>query len=250
MTQDFADTQSRLMLLGLSAETLSKKPDVTSYPPKFSTRCMYVWVKLFDNPKVLTLISSKNSEQAWELVFKLFMSYCRREGLTPFIGTTPADKIDFMAADLRHLRNCVVRYCYRSKFFEKKRIVLRVNNTSTKVILKDGMLRIFVRARVWRNNDPNLMQFLKGLPYPRLYLGANRIFYKDLEEHKIRFWVQYLNNLRIFMGYDIRIPWPLDSAIPNNHMATVNEIERWVRDYIWHPLVSVRRIRGTRFERF
>ena len=203
MTETYEGTQSRLLLLGLPEKVLDKKPEVTAYAPKLSTLAMYLWVKLFDNPRVLTEISSRNASSAWNYVFKVFLLYCRREGVEPFVRGAPEDKIEYVVDELRRIRYALVTYCAKSKFFVDKRITLKVNSTTTKVQYKNKQLRIFVASRVFRVSDPDLFHYIRRMPYPRLFQGSNRVFYRDIYGHKVRFWVQYLNNLRIFMGYDI-----------------------------------------------
>jgi hypothetical protein len=240
--------QSKLLLLGLAKEQLLVKPTAESFPPGYNPRCAPLWVQLFTGADVQATLARLSVAQAWDFVYHLFAKVCRSRGVSLFVGAGNTSSLDTLASALAHTRNVLVRFVDRSRLFDQ--IGLRVNSTETMAKITPTSLTIFTKARVSKITSEDLPEYLVQLPYPRLTMSADRIFYRDLDSHKIRFWVQYLNELRVFVGYKIEVPWTSGGAIPHSQDNSVQEVQDWVTSDLWPSLVVVRRIRGARFEMF
>lgn len=223
--------------LGVDALTQGRSPTAQTFPRAFNPNNASDWTMAVNN----TVMGDDPTED-WGLVIKEYIRLCTIRGVYPFQNThesTNDQIVDFM----RERRRQFVRFINRTDFF--RTITLR--STHRHVTATDHGFTLTVYAKTL-NTDPSFIKWLVESPFPRFDLVRKNGRYSKHLIPGLELFVEndYADNMtdRWIIGYDIHCPMYPD--LPTNHTPSKAEIERFVLDVLWMPLLrSMRPIRTT-----
>lgn len=176
------------------------------------------------------------------MALREYISQCEARGVYPFQNLHES-RNDQIVDFLHERRLQFVRFINRTDFF--RTITLR--STHRKVVATDHGFVLTVRARTI-NTDPSFIKWLQEIPFPRFNLVRHNGRYTKNIMHGLDMFVEndFADNMhdRWIIGYDIVCPFYPD--LPTNHTPSKAEIERFVLDILWMPLLrSMRPYKAT-----
>lgn len=220
--------QPFLSNLGVTVLEQARPPTSNTFPPAFEQQNHHDW-----DAAVIQLIPSGNALEDWAITIKRYVELCTARNVFPF-QTLQQNRNDQITEFFRTRRRAFVKFIDRCNFFDN----VTIRSTHHKVIVTDRgfILTIYAKARI---SDPSFVKWLTEIPYPRFDIV------KDQQGRHIRqimdgldmFVINEAGNLpeRWDVGYDIMCPFYPD--IPNDHTPSKAEMERFILDILWMPIL-------------
>ena len=223
--------------LGIDALDQARSPTVQTFPLAFNQNNHSDW-----NAAVQNTVMGEDPMDDWGRTIKEYVRLCTHRGVYPFQNLHES-KNDQIVDYLRERRREFVRFVNRTDFFSS--ITLRT--THRRVTATDSGFMLTVYAKTL-NTDPSFIKWLQEIPFPRFDLVRKDGRYKKHLINGLEVFVQNdgADNMtdRWIVGYDIHCPMYPD--LPTNHTPSKAEIERFVLDVLWMPLLrSMRPLRTT-----
>lgn len=220
--------------LGIDVFHQARSPTADGFPTTFSPSNRLMWQQA-----VMEYKPSGTALQDWGLAIKLYVRICEDQGVFPFQNTHIA-KNDQIHYYLEAQRNQIVRFINRSKLMDE----IKLRKTYHRATLTDKGFILTVYA--WCNiKDPSFPQWLMRMPYPRFNMKreADGRYVKPLAPGLEMFAENDGINMpeRWHVGYEIQCPFFPD--LPSIHTPSKGELEKFVIDTLWMPIL--REIRPT-----
>lgn len=220
--------QPFLSNLGVTPIQQARTPTVDAFPLAFNTNARGEWGAAVQN-----LQTTGDTIKDWGLTIKEFVKLCTGRGVYPF-QNVQQNRNDRITDYLRERRRQFVHFIDRSKFFEGVRV--RTSNREVKATDTGFILRVTATAYI---KDPSFVQWLTQMPMPNFsfikhegrhtkVLGPGLIMFAENER-------QSRSPERWIIGYEITCPVFPD--IPTSHTPSRAEIEAFVLDVLWMPIL-------------
>lgn len=214
--------------LGVTAFQAARPPTIQTYPLAFSANNISQWTAA-----VQELIPSLDTRYDWAITIKRYVEQCTKSGVYPFqaLHQTRNDQIsDF----LTERRRAFVKFINMTGMLEH--VFLKATHRTVTVTESGFHLRVHGDAII---EDPTYTTFLQKVPYPKMLLRTE-------DSHYVR---QLMNGLEVFayneyartmkqrwiVGYEIVCP--IFPDLPNHPTPTKDELERFILDILWMPLL-------------
>lgn len=224
-----------LSSLGVPVYMQTRTPTSSGYPLMFSSMCKHLWDEVLREYP-----ATDNPVNDWYNVISLFTDKCSAAGKYPFTGYHQSIN-DAITDRLRNARRAVVRFIDKSKILS----LTTVRNTHRRASMTDTGFVLTVYGDV-HLKDPTFPEWLLQMPYPRFDIvrTIDNRWNKPLGDNATYF-VQNQGALakdRWIMGYDIRVD--LFPEIPNRQLPSKSELERFILNTLWMPVLRSHRPLG------
>jgi hypothetical protein len=180
-----------------------------------------------------SLIPTATAAEDWAQVLEKYIELCEAQGVFPF-SNTQTDHNDQIIQLFQRTRRDFVKFVDRNRFFHD----MRIRSTHHLVHLTDlgFTLQVYAKARV---EDPSFVKWLESLPTAESFpFRRQSDRYVKRLTHYLAVFVETLdpNNPEQWkVGYEINSPW--FPTIPNQHLPSKEELERFILDVLWMPLI-------------
>jgi hypothetical protein len=219
-----------LSSLGVPQLDQARSPTVKGFPTGMNANNIAQWTEA-----VHKLIPSQEAARDWGTVIREYVRLCENYGVFPF-SNTAVDRNDEIQDILKMERENFVRFVNKNQFFHR----IRIRSTHRNVHLTENgfVLRVYAKSRI---EDPSFIKWLEHLPQPFTFpitqpQAPNR-YVKKLTHHLSVFVETEAINLpeRWHVGYEISIP--MFPTLPNEMLPSRQEVEDFILNILWLPLV-------------
>jgi hypothetical protein len=219
--------------LGVLAQDQARNPCASSFPHAFNPACQHVW-----DAVVTGMLQGKDVAANWGHAITLFIEVCIAKDMYPFSNLKQSAN-DSILTDLQDARLAVVKFMNLSKMLS----FVNIKATSREVELTNTgfVLRVYGKAILKQPNDPTFEKWLLQMPYPRFDLKDHGRYVKHLS-HTVAMVVFNEGasmSQRWHVGYEIICNQFPD--IPGKHTPTKEQIETFILDILWMPVLKSRR---------
>lgn len=220
--------QPFLSNLGVSAIEQARAPTVDAFPQALNPNNKSEWGTAIQN-----LVTTGDTLKDWGLAIKDYVRLCTDRGVYPF-QNVHQNRNDRITDYLRERRRQFVHFIDRAHFFDGVRV--RTSGRTVKVTDTGFVLRVTATAYI---KDPSFAQWLTQMPMPRFdfvkhegrhtkVLGPGLTMFAENER-------QSRSPERWIIGYEITCPVFPD--IPTSHTPSRAELENFILDVLWMPLL-------------
>lgn len=222
--------------LGVPPLEQGRPPTVEGFPSGLNGNNKAQWQQA-----VHEMVPSSDSFRDWGLTLRRYVELCEEFGVFPFqqVHQSHNDQIVEM---LQEARRQFVYFANKNQFFSK----IKIRSTHHKVTITDKGFNLVVYAKA-RIEDPTFLKWLEHLPlpfrFPFIRSDSNR--HTKVISDTLSIFVEnstYDLPERWLVGYEISIPFYPD--LPNNELPSRKEMERFVLDILWMPLIRSMRPKG------
>jgi hypothetical protein len=217
-----------LFNLGIRSFDQARPPTVDTFPTAFNTSNRSIWTKAIQQ-----LQPSGNSLQDWAVTLKRYIDLCTHDGIFPFQSSYSESRNDQIFIYLRERRRSFVKFVDKCHLFDDVKI--RSTHHKATVTDKGFVLTVYAQARI---TDPSFIGWLQGLPLPRFSLRqSDGRYIRTIQDGLEIFVYNEAPPLpeRWCIGYNISCSMYPD--IPNNHLPSKAELERFILDILWMPIL-------------
>lgn len=221
--------------LGVPVLDQARPPTVKGFPQGLNSNNVAQWTSA-----VHALIPSKDPLKDWGTTLRLYVDLCEKQLVFPFseVYLSHNDQIEDI---LVHARRDFVQFVNKNKFFHD----IRIRSTHHKVTATDTgfVLNVYAKARI---EDPSFLYWVQNLPTryaePKVYVQSRAHAYRKpiaphlaviVENETVTFPERWL------VGYEITVPF--FPEIPNNELPSKTEMEEFVLQVMWLPLIRAMR---------
>jgi hypothetical protein len=231
------DRLTDLSMIGVPEAYQQQIPSITSYPRKFDSVALPVWQKYVSDPEFKAWARAQDDlDIVWHETIKNFLKLCETEGVLPFANNTDLTRNEFLQDAFNKSRIMLVQWLDEVGLFER----VKVRKASREYIRSDkGMI-----IRCWADlfpvkNLPEFEDWLKKTPQPRFQKYPDNRWSKLVQPH-IMIWVKMLNASRTIVGYEIRLAGTVN--IPGKKTPSKKDVDKFIDNTIWYPIVRAHRI--------
>jgi hypothetical protein len=218
--------------LGVDALAQGRSPTTQTFPLAFNQNNASDWAAAVNK----TVMGADPTED-WGAVIKEYIHLCAQRGVYPFQNLHES-KNDQIVDFLRERRRAFVHFVNITDFF--RTLTLRATHRRVTATESGFVLTVYAHTL---NTDPSFVKWLIESPFPRFDLVRKNGRYTKRLMHGLDVFVEndYADNMkdRWVVGYDIHCPMYPD--LPTNHTPSKAEIERFVLDVCWMPLLRAMR---------
>lgn len=221
--------------LGITDIQQGRSPTAETFPLAFNPNNKSVWEQA-----VHELVPSEPALD-WVTAIQRYVALCEAQGVYPF-QSVQQSRNDRIVDYLRERRRAFVKFIDYTNFFD----VVKLRTTDRKVVITNTgfVLTVTGTANI---TDPSFEKWLIEMPYPRF----------DLVKQDGRHWKTLQTGLRMFayrdhgsnsperwvIGYEITCP--IFPDLPDIHIPSKQQLEKFVLDILWLPILRSTRPKKT-----
>lgn len=213
-----------LFKLGVPLRQQNELPTPGAFPTGFNQSTFKYW------QQAVSSVSAKTPKIAWKQAISRFIRLCEQYSVFPFYDQQTNN--DLIFTTLLRGRRQVVRFMDSTNLLEE----MRPDKTVRSVTLTTTGFQLTVESQVRLiNNDPTVVKTMGLRQASKTTSGA--IWRKGLDRD-VEFYVRNAGarlNQRWFFGYTITVN--VFPHIPGNHTPSTKEIEKFVMDVIYLPIL-------------
>ena len=214
--------------LGVSALDQARTPVPAAFPVALNPNNKSEWMQACSD-----LVTTGEAATDWGLTLKRYVQLCEDRGVYPF-QSVHQSRNDQISDYLRDRRREFVKFVNRANFFD----AIKIRTTERKVTVTDRGFVLTVTAHC-QIKDPSFGKWLSMMPLPKFdFVVHEGRHIKHLDQGLDMFVInERLSGSaeRWIIGYDITCPIYPD--LPNEHLPSKAEIEKFVLDILWMPLL-------------
>lgn len=218
--------------LGVPVELQIRTPTAKAMPPAFNPNNPVIWAYAVDMLKPIP----GQPYQEWAVCIKNYLDLCEKRQRFPFQDIHEGNN-DKIVTFLKERRAAFVKFVNQTDLFE----MLRFKSTHHKVTATDRgfILEVYAQMQV---TDPTFFDWLTHTPLPHFNPKTNA---GEWRRPLIDGLSVFVRNERVNMkerwqiGYDIACPMYPD--LPNNGVPSKAEIETFVLNIFWMPILRTLR---------
>ncbi len=235
------DRLTDLSIIGVPDQCQKRIPTATAYPRKFESRALSIWQSYVDTPEFKNWARRQSDlDQVWHETIKQFLKLCEEQGVVPFANNTDTTRNEFLENAFSRSRIMLVRWFNEVKLFER----VKVRKAFREYVANDKGLLIRSWAELFNVKD--LQEFeawLQQTPSPRFLKYPDNRWTKMVQPH-IMVWVKIVNSARIIVGYEIKLAGTIN--IPGKKTPSKKEVNRFIDNTLWFPIVRAHRINAVK----
>jgi hypothetical protein len=218
--------------LGVPVEQQIRTPKGTSMPLAFNPNNTGIWAYAVD------MLSPTPGQpyQDWSFAIKNYLDLCEKRQRFPFQDIHEGNN-DKITAFLKERRAAFVKFVNQVDLFE----TLTFKSTHHKVTATDRGFILEVYAQAFLN-DPSFLEWLTHSPMPHFSPRSDKGEWRRPLMDGLSVFVrneQFDLKTRWQIGYDISCP--LYPDLPNNGTPSKSEIEKFILDVFWMPILRTMR---------
>lgn len=224
--------------LGIDPFQQARPPTADVFPLAFNPNNKGLWVRALENTKAYPDIM-----EWWGHAIHKYVDLCAEHSVFPFQDIHQAAN-DQITSYLLERRRVFVKFVDQTDFFHS----MYLKSTHRKVVATDSgfSLAVYADAQI---KDPTFVKWLLESPLPRFTHDlANRRYVKQLMNGLAIFAYNQYNEAmseRWEVGYEIDCP--MFPEVPTNNLPSKKEIEEFVLEVLWMPLLrSMRPLKALR----
>lgn len=231
------DRLTDLSIIGVPDAYQQKIPSITSYPRKFDGKALSIWQDYVSSPDYKNWARRTDDlDTVWHETIKNFLKLCEDQGILPFANNTDLTRNEFLQDAFNKSRIMLVRWFDETKMFE----CVKVKKASREYILNEKGMTIRCWADLFTvKNLPEFETWLQKTPSPRFLKYPDGRWTKLVQPH-ILVWVKILNAARVVVGYEIKLAGTIN--IPGKKTPTKKEVNKFIDNTLWYPIVRAHRI--------
>lgn len=221
-----------LSKLGVLPQFQARSPTADSFPPAFNTNNKRIWEAV-----VLDFVSTADASKDWAKVISLYVDACQERGTYPFSNVKQSTN-DQIFTFLSQKRAEVVKFINQIKLMD----VVALRDSKRKVTMTTAGFTLEVWSQA-TPRDPTYSKWIFNSPLPR-FDAVRKIdgkYTRGLGKG-LTFWT-YNDGAemsgRWHIGYTIDCQFYPD--IPARPLASQAELERFILDVIWSPIIKMNR---------
>lgn len=242
-----AGSNERLMdlsIIGVPDAYQQKIPTITSYPTKFDQVGLSIWQALVSDPEYKAWARDlQDLDLVWHETIKKFLKRCEEEGVLPFKNNTDLTKNEFVQDAFTKARIQLVHWLNEVKLFER----VKVKKAYREYIRNEKGLTIRCWAELFPVKDVGFEEWLRKTPQPRFLKYPDNRWTKMVQPH-IMCWVRILGPARVVVGYEVKLAGTVN--IPGKKTPTKKEVNKYLDDYLWYPIIRAHRINAIKTRLF
>ncbi len=226
-----------LSIIGVPDQCQQRIPTATAYPRKFDGQALSIWQKYVDTPEFKTWARGQSDlDQVWHETIKCFLKRCEDEGVVPFANNTDTTRNEFVENAFSRSRIMLVSWFNEIKMFER----VRVRKAFREYVANDKGILVRSWAELFNVKDlPEFEAWLQKTPSPRFLKYPDNRWTKMVQPH-IMVWVRVINSSRVVVGYEIKLAGTIN--IPGKKTPTKKEVNKFLDNTLWFPIVRAHRI--------
>lgn len=219
--------------LGITDIQQGRTPTAETFPLAFNQNNKSLWEQAVHE------LIPKEPVLDWIAAIQRYVSLCEEHGVYAF-QSVQQSRNDQIVDYLRERRRAFVKFIDFTSFFES----IKLRTTDRKVVITNTGFVLTVTATA-NITDPSFEKWLIQMPYPRF----------ELVKHEGRHWKTLQAGLRMFayrdhgsnsperwvIGYEINCPIYPD--LPDIHLPSKQQLEKFVLDILWLPILRSTRPR-------
>lgn len=214
--------------LGVSAFDAARPPTAQTFPLAFNVNNVLHW-----KAACAELIPSLDTRYDWASTIKRYVELCTENGVFPF-STLHQSRNDQISEFLTERRRAFVKFINMTGLLEH--VYLKATHRLVSATDAGFVLRVHGEAII---EDPTYTTFLQQIPYPKMLLRTEDSHYvrQLMPGLEIFAYNEYARSMkqRWIVGYEISCP--IFPDLPNHPTPTKAEIERFILDILWMPLL-------------
>jgi hypothetical protein len=214
--------------LGVTAFQAARPPTVQAFPLGFNVNNVSQWQKA-----VQELIPSLDTRYDWALTIKRYVEQCTNEGLFPF-QTLHQTRNDQIVDYLTERRRAFVKFINMTGLLEH--VFLTATHRVATVSDAGFVLDVHGEAVI---EDPTYTTFLQKIPYPKILLRTldGRYVRQLMSGLEIYAYNDYARNMKQRWRVGYAITCPIFPDLPNNQTPTKKQLENFILQILWMPLL-------------
>lgn len=231
------DRLTDLSIIGVPDQCQQRIPTATAYPRKFDGQALSIWQKYVDTPEFKAWARAQSDlDQVWHETIKCFLKRCEDEGVVPFANNTDTTRNEFVENAFSRSRIMLVRWFDEIKMFER----VKVRKAFREYVANDKGILVRSWAELFNVKDlPEFESWLQKTPSPRFLKYPDNRWTKMVQPH-IMVWVRIINSARVVVGYEIKLAGTIN--IPGKKTPTKKEVNKFLDNTLWFPIVRAHRI--------
>jgi len=214
--------------LGIPVLQQARKPTIEGFPLAFNQNNRLAWAQAVTESEV-----TNNSILDWSVAIRRYVDLCMVHDLFPFQNVSQS-RNDQISTYLTERRRAFVKFVNLTDLFGN----LFIKSTTREVKVTDKGFVLTVNADV-NVKDPTFVEWLKRTPYPKFQLDTlNGHYRRQLMDGLTLFaYNDYSRSMdqRWHLGYEIVCP--IFPDLPTNQLPSKAEIEKFVLDILWRPVM-------------
>lgn len=232
-----SDRLMDLSIIGVPDAYQQKIPTITAYPQKFDPSAMSVWTSLVSDPEYKAWAKSvADLDVVWHETIKKFLAACNDQGVLPFKDNTDLTRNEYVQDAFNRSRIMLVRWLDNIGMFER----VKVKKAFREYVRNERGLTVRCWAELFPVKDaPGFEEWLRKTPTPRFLKYPDGRWTKMVQPH-IMVWVKIQNASRIIVGYEVKLAGTIN--IPGKKTPTKKEVNRFIDNTVWFPIVRAHRI--------
>lgn len=216
--------------LGVDPMVQARSPTPETFPSALNVNNKAVWgTAVAETPSV------NNALEDWALCLKSYVELCEEQDLFPF-QTLHVSRNDQISDFLKAARQAVVKYINKSGLYDE--LKLTSSHRHVQVTNTGFVITVYAKAII---NDPSFEAWLQQMPYPH-FSNIRQMDGKWIKQvcPGVRMFVVndekggHLNQ-RWHVGYEIECSMFPD--LPNSGTPSKAELEKFILDVLWMPLL-------------
>lgn len=220
--------------LGISAVDQQQSPTVRSFPRTLNPNCKLMWQQAIER-----LEPTDDPMHDWGQALRAYIRLCIKASQFPFSNLRQSAN-DQITMSLQNARRQVVKFMNLSKILKQ----VNIRKTRREVLMTSNgfTVTVFGNAEI---KDPTFSKWLLQMPYPGFRL-------KDKEERYTKSLGQGITMVvynegangsqRWHVGYEIVCNQFPD--LPGKQLPSKGELESFILDIIWTPILKANRPYG------
>jgi len=213
--------------LGIVDTDQARDPTASAFPPAFNINSKPLW------DKTLSIMPMTDDPATnWGFAIKLFIENCTASNVYPFSNVRQS-ATDQVVDALSHARRAVVKFMDISKILHY--VSLRATLREAEMNNLGFTLKVMGAATI---KDPTFEKWLTQLPAPAFRLKHEGRYLKHLARD-VTMVVYSESAQRWHVGYEIMVHGFPD--IPGHPLASKYELEKFILDILWLPILKSHR---------
>lgn len=221
-----------LSKLGITPQDQARSPTANAFPVAFNTNNKRIWDAI-----ILELIPGAKAADDWQAVIRKYVNECDRRGSFPFQNVKQSDN-DKIFTFLSKKRSEVVKFANSVNLMD----IIALRDSKRKVTMTTAGFTLEVSSRA-TPRDPTYEQWLIKSPLPRFdnVRKPDGKWTRGLGEGLTLWTYNESASMtgRWHIGYTIDCPFYPD--IPAKPLASKTELEKFIIDVMWEPIIKMNR---------
>lgn len=226
-----------LSIIGVPGRYQNQRPVPDSYPVKFNPESRHVWELMLQSEEYRKKVSGKTIDLTWHIAVVMFLGLCADVGAFPFSQGNTGSKNEYVRDVMRRGRILVKQFYDRTGIFKTEAVRLGYRRYER----TENGFRVMSWANLYPLKNMKLEEELQRPHFPRFIRGVENRYTRFIRPG-VTAWVVLKNTYRPVIGFTIEIQGNV--SIPGRHSPTRREVDDFIDDTMWLPIIRAHRLDG------